>query len=68
MVVKDAPNILTHPKNAKMREGMTAHFSCLADGNPVPRYVWTKGDSNEVKYIQIVQEYLKNVSGDKLFS
>jgi len=46
--VKYAPTILTHPKNAKMREGTTAHLSCLADGNPVPRYVWTKGDSNEV--------------------
>jgi len=46
--IKYAPSILKHPKNARMREGMTAHFSCLADGNPVPRYVWTKGDSNEV--------------------
>jgi hypothetical protein len=46
--VKYPPTILTHPNNAKMREGMTAHFSCLADGNPVPRYVWTRADSNEV--------------------
>ena len=45
--------MLTHPSSAKVREGMTAHFSCLADGNPAPRYFWTKGDSNEVKY-QIV--------------
>jgi len=45
--LKYAPTILTHPHSAKVREGMAAHFSCLADGNPVPRYVWTKGESNE---------------------
>lgn len=45
--LKYGPTMLTHPSSTKVREGMTAHFFCLADGNPAPRYFWTKGDSNE---------------------
>lgn len=40
------PTMLSNPSSVRMREGQTAHFSCLADGNPTPRYVWTADNSN----------------------
>ena len=32
----------SQPKSLRVREGTSARFSCLAEGNPQPRYSWVR--------------------------
>jgi len=46
--VKYAPSISRHPESLKAKEGSTVHLSCYAEGSPAPRYMWSRGSSDEV--------------------
>jgi len=42
------PRILTHPTTEVAKHGDRVKFTCSAEGNPEPHYVWVKGRSQEV--------------------
>jgi len=46
--VKYAPVIINHPQDIIARTGDTVIFSCLAESNPAPSYVWLRGETREV--------------------
>ena len=41
----DQPEIITHPKNVTLEEGLTMTLFCNATGNPPPTLSWTKDGS-----------------------
>ena len=41
-----APEIVENPEDATIVEGEDVVFSCMVDGNPSPRFTWTKNEEN----------------------
>ena len=41
-LMADGPIMSSQPKSLRVREGTSARFSCLAEGNPQPRYSWVR--------------------------
>jgi len=46
--VEYGPEIIEEPKNVFAAPGELVSFTCLADSNPKPTYVWMKKTTNEV--------------------
>ena len=45
LLITDQPEFNTHPQNETKKEGENVTFSCNADGNPAPKFSWTKDGS-----------------------
>ena len=45
MFFSDQPEIITHPKNVTVEEGLPMTLFCNATGNPPPTLSWTKDGS-----------------------
>ena len=45
LLITDQPEFNTHPQNETKKEGENVTFSCNADGNPAPKFSWTKDAS-----------------------
>jgi len=43
-----APKIVKHPETTFGRPDEIVTFSCTAEGNPPPRYIWVRSETNEL--------------------
>lgn len=46
--IEFVPKILTHPTSEIAKYGDEVTFTCLAEGNPEPSYIWMKGESQKL--------------------
>ena len=46
--VEFSTRIVQHPESVVARRGDKVTFSCLAEGNPAPNYVWVRGQEEKI--------------------
>jgi len=46
--IEYVPKILKQPTSVIAKHGERVTFTCLAEGNPEPNYIWVKGDKQEL--------------------
>jgi len=58
-----APTILLHPRSQIARRKDNVTFHCVAEGNPVPQYLWTRGRQESL--VQAGRQNLSLVATEK---
>jgi len=58
-----APTILLHPRSQIARRKDNVTFHCVAEGNPVPQYLWTRGRQESL--VQAGKQNLSLVATEK---